>query len=147
APGPGQPLPAAVAGPVGRSLGVDPSPIRLHTDAKAASATESVGARAFAWGTDVYLGAGQQPTDLGLVAHEAAHVVQQQAGPALQLFPASSAGTTDALEHEAHAASAATVRGEPARVTGRTGGNRVQRSWLSRGFSAVASGVRAVAGA
>ena len=150
-PGPGQPLPAQVAGPVGSSLGVDPSPIRLHTDAKAADATASVGARAFAWGTDIYLGAGQQPTDLGLVAHEAAHVVQQQAGPALQLFPASAAGATDALEHEARAASAATVRGEPAPVTGRTGGPQVQRDWLPgwarRGVEAVASGARAVASA
>ena len=82
-----------------------------------------LGARAFAYGSHVFLGAGERPTDLGVVAHEVAHVVQQQgAGPRVQLF----SGGSSPLEVEAHAASAAVVQQRPFAVEGRTQ-PRVQR--------------------
>lgn len=121
-PGRGAPLHPAVRRPLAHSLGVDVAPVRVHTDPAAAAATRAVGARAFAYGTDVFLAQGERPTDLPLIAHEVAHVVQQQAAPAPQAFTASGVG----LEREAHATAAAVSQGEPATVEGRTGGPQVQ---------------------
>jgi len=121
--GAGGPLPPSVAGPISASLGVDVAPVRVHSDAKAADASAVLGARAFAFGSHVFLGAGERPTDLGVMAHEVAHVVQQQgAGPRVQLF----SGGSSPLEVEAHAASAAVVQQRPFAVQGRTQ-PRVQR--------------------
>ena len=124
--GAGRPLPSSVAGPISSSLGIDVSPVRVHSDAKAADASAMLGARAFAYGSHVFLGGGERPTDLGVVAHEVAHVVQQQgAGPRVQLF----SGGSSPLEVEAHAASAAVVQHRPFTVQGRTQ-PRVQRLGL-----------------
>ena len=121
--GAGGPLPPSVAGPISSSLGIDVTPVRVHSDAKAADASAVLGARAFAFGSHVFLGAGERPTDLGVMAHEVAHVVQQQgAGPRVQLF----SGGSSPLEVEAHAASAAVVQQRPFAVQGRTQ-PRVQR--------------------
>ena len=147
-PGPGAALPLQVARPIGASLGVDLSPVRLHTGREAARAADAASARAFTWGTEIFLGTGQQPTDLGLIAHEAAHVVQQQGGPAVQLF---TPGAGDAYEHEARAASSAVLSGSAITVRGRTPGPAVQRDWLPawarRGVEAVKSGASAVVSA
>lgn len=134
-------MPVQVARPISHSLGVDVSPVRIHSDARAAAAADAVQARAFAYGTGVYLGSGQRPTDVGLVAHEVAHVVQQQGGPALQMF--TSAGA-DPFEREAQSASAAVVGGRAARVSGRTAGPRIQRDSL---WGSIVSGAKAVGGA
>ena len=63
-------------------LGTDLGQMRVHTGPAAAEAAASVGARAFTLGHDVVLGAGESPTDLALMAHEATHVVQQTSGAA-----------------------------------------------------------------
>jgi hypothetical protein len=123
---PGRPLPASVAVPISSSLGVDVSPVRVHTDARAAGASEALNARAFAFGSHVFLGSGEQPTDLGLMAHEVSHVVQQASSPRVQLF---SPGGSDALEQEAHTAAAAVVQRRSFSVQGRTR-PRVQRLGL-----------------
>lgn len=146
-PGAGSPLPASVERPLSSSFGADLGPVRVHTDTRATGAADAIGARAFAWGSHVFLGRGEQATDVPLVAHEVAHVLQQQgAGPAVRLFSPASAAP---LEREAHAASAAAVRGERAAIGGRTGGPRIQRwpQWIERAGSAIASGARAVGGA
>jgi hypothetical protein len=125
--GQGKPLPVSVAEPISSSLGVDTSAVRVHTDASAAEASKSLGARAFAFGSHVFLGAGERPTDLNLMAHEVSHVVQQSAAPRVQLF---TPGGADPLELEAHRASAAVVRHRPFAVSGRVQ-PRVQRLGLS----------------
>ena len=51
------------------------------------------------------------------MAHEAAHVVQQQGAPTIQHY---THGGGDAYEHEAHQASAAVVRGQNFQVQQRT---------------------------
>src|SRR6266516_4640145 len=79
--GPGEPLPAQVRDPLGRSLGVDVSRVRIHRDERANKAAADLGVRAYAYGGDVYLARGESPTDLTLLAHEVAHVVQQRSGP------------------------------------------------------------------
>jgi hypothetical protein len=145
-PGLGAPLSPQVGAPIAAGLGVDVSPVRVHADAAAAGAAEAVSARAFTYGTHVYLGRGERSSDLGLVAHEVAHVVQQQGLPAVQLF----GGGPDAgpLEQEAQRAAAAVVRGESAAVVGRTT-PVVQRQfgWLRRAAGAVAGAVRSAASA
>jgi len=102
------------------------SPVRVHTDARAAGASEALNARAFAFGSHVFLGAGERPTDLGLIAHEVSHVVQQTSSPRVQLF---SPGGADPLEREAHTAATAVVQRRPFSVQGRTP-PRVQRLGL-----------------
>jgi len=115
--GTGMPLPVAVRNSLARTFAVDLSPIRVHTDAGAQRVVRSLGTRAFAYGNNIFLGPGEQPTDLRLMAHEVAHVVQQAGGVTLQHFTPSS---SNPLEHEAERASAAAVRGERFSVQQRT---------------------------
>ncbi len=76
--GAGQPLPADVRGQLERSMGVDLSDVRVHTDARAQRAARGMRARAFTHKKDIWLGPGESPSDKKLIAHEAAHVVQQE---------------------------------------------------------------------
>jgi hypothetical protein len=80
----GRPLPAAVRADLEDRLGYELSPVRLHTDPRAGAMAESLGARALTVGTDIYFGRGVNPESdagLGLLAHEATHVVQQGGAP------------------------------------------------------------------
>ena len=113
----GAPLPVAVRNSLARTFSVDLSPIRVHTDAAAQGVVRSLSTRAFAYGNHIFLGPGEQPTDLRLIAHEVAHVVQQSRGATLQHF---TPGGGDALEREAQAASSAAARGESFTVQQRT---------------------------
>jgi hypothetical protein len=126
--GPGGPVPAAVHRLVGDRLGTDLSAVRVHQDEPATMAADLLEVRAFTVGTHIFLGPGERPTDLPLMAHELTHVVQQQAAaPAVQLFTVSPG---DALEREANQASAT--------VTGRTGAPKVQgfsiTGWIADKF-------------
>jgi Domain of unknown function (DUF4157) len=58
-------------------FGVDFSHVQVHTDSGAVQMAEDVGAQAFAYGSDVYFGAGKSPGNNVLTAHELTHVVQQ----------------------------------------------------------------------
>jgi hypothetical protein len=123
----GSPLPKSVQVPLSRSLGVDLRGVRVHSDSHAQGQAQDLSARAFTFGNHVFLGRGESASDVGLMAHEAAHVVQQRGAPAIQRF---TPGTNDTLEREAHQASAAVVRGESFQVQQRTT-PRVQRWGLS----------------
>lgn len=151
--GSGDPLPSGVQSRLEGSLNLSLAPVRVHTDTHAARAAESLGARAFTYGTHIYFGAREQPSDLSLTAHEVTHVVQQQGRPVLQLCCTGKSGG-NAFEDEADTVSAAVGRGEPASVEGRTHGPQVQRSILGRirGAAssvggAIAGGARAIGGA
>lgn len=113
----GAPLPVAVKSPLTHSFSVDLTPIRVHTDARAQLTVRSFNTRAFAYGHNIFLGPGESPSDLRLMAHEVAHVVQQSRGAVIQNF---TTGRGDALEHEAERASAAAIRGEKFNVQQRT---------------------------
>jgi hypothetical protein len=63
-----------------RSFGVDASRVRVHDDHDAAVTTAALGARAFADGSHVWLGAGERESDRELLAHELAHVAQGEPG-------------------------------------------------------------------
>ncbi|MCW2540390.1 MAG: hypothetical protein JWN95_2115 [Frankiales bacterium] len=85
--GQGQPLPENLASGMGQAMGSDLSSVRLHTDGEAAQTAEAVQAEAFTVGNDIYFGEGRYSpgTNSGqrLIAHEAAHVVQQRQGSPL----------------------------------------------------------------
>lgn len=75
--GSGMPLLGEVQDHIESHLQADLSGVRVHADAGAASAADAMGARAFTHGSDVFLGSGERPSDMGLMAHELTHVVQQ----------------------------------------------------------------------
>jgi hypothetical protein len=127
APGAGSQLAEATRTALETSLEVPLDLIRVHADARTAAVVDNLGARAFTYGLHIFLGSGAQATDLGLMAHEVAHVVQQQGQPVLQMN--SEAATGDAFEQEAHNVSGAVRRGEHVSVHGRTGGSRLQGIW------------------
>lgn len=53
--------------------------IKVKADGESAELCEALGARAFANGADIWLGRGESIHDVGLMAHELTHVVQQGA--------------------------------------------------------------------
>jgi len=146
--GPGQPLHTSVRLPVEQSFGTNLSAVRVHEGPAAAALAGQYQARAFATGSAIVLGAGERASDLGLMAHESAHVVQQSRGfPTVQRAPLQGGGAGH-LESEASAASAAVLVGRPFTVTGRAPSGSIQRtSWWDRATSAVSGAVRSVAGA
>ncbi len=75
-------LPEELAKRLADELGVDAARIRLHTDDRAAAAAAKLSARAFTIGDDIYFAAGaydpHSEAGLELIAHEVAHVAQNQ---------------------------------------------------------------------
>jgi uncharacterized protein DUF4157 len=60
------------------AFGIDFSPVRLHSSHTAQKTVVQLGARAFAQGSNIWLGPGESESDRSLMAHELAHVVQQR---------------------------------------------------------------------
>ena len=120
----GAPLTPHVQEAIEKSLGVDLASVRLHSDPAAKKKAKSLSARAFTFGSHIFLGEGEHEGDVGLIAHEAAHVVQQQSGPAVHAW---SSDRSDRFEQEADNASSAVVRGESFSVRERVNTPRVQR--------------------
>jgi Domain of unknown function (DUF4157)/APOBEC-like N-terminal domain len=142
-PGPGDPLPAPVQVSLERSLGVPLASVRVHTDARSAAAAEALGARAFAFGPHIFLGATERATDVSLMAHEAAHVVQQRGAPVVHL---ASTDANDAFEREAQRAATAAVGGESLTVRERVSSPRVQRLGISDAFDYFADKANVIPG-
>ena len=76
--GRGSPLPEPVRAYMEPRFGVDFNQVRVHTGSNAIHMNQAVGAQAFTVGRDIYYGAGKEPTDLSLTAHELTHVLQQE---------------------------------------------------------------------
>jgi hypothetical protein len=97
-----------LAGSLSRHLGADLSAVRLHTGAAAAVA-QAGAKRAFAQGENIVLAASHLGTqETSLLAHEAAHVVQQRGGAGRV------GAATASLEAEAHRSAVAFTSGQPA---------------------------------
>jgi Domain of unknown function (DUF4157) len=92
---------AAIGGPLGDPL----DDVRIHTDDHADRLAESVSARAFTTGSDVYFARGEYNPGSSdgreLLAHELTHVVQQRG--AASSGPLQVSQPQDALELEAEA--------------------------------------------
>jgi hypothetical protein len=86
--GGGQAMPGALRAEMEAAFGADFGRVRLHTDARANQLSRSLAAEAFTTGRDVFFrrAAYDPASQRGreLVAHELAHVVQQEAQPAGQ---------------------------------------------------------------
>ena len=106
----GQSLPQSVRSFFEPRFGLDFSGVRIHTDARSASLSSSLNARAFTVGRHVAFGRGQfapnSHAGRWLIAHELAHVAQQSHVD--QMTPAS----RGALEAEADSAAQAVTAGE-----------------------------------
>jgi len=77
--GPGRPMHRGTRRTIERRGGVDLRGVRVHDGPRAQSAARTLQARAFTHGRNIWLGADASDRDLSLMAHEAAHVVQQGA--------------------------------------------------------------------
>lgn len=76
----GQPLPDFTRQTLESRMGADFSNVRIHTGPQAQQQAQDISARAFTSGSDVWLGAGESPYDVELMAHELTHVMQQREG-------------------------------------------------------------------
>ncbi len=103
--GAGSPLAPSTREQAAETLGDSLQDVRIHHDATADGLAQSVSARAFTTGSDIYFSSGEyQPgTSSGdeLLTHELAHVVQQRGAPTSGPLTVSEPG--DALETEAEA--------------------------------------------
>ena len=75
--GAGSPISPSTRNAIEPHMGADLSSARVHNDSNANKAAESISARAFTHGNDIFLGRGESENDAHLMAHEATHVVQQ----------------------------------------------------------------------
>jgi len=73
----GSPLNETVRSRVEPVLGTDLSAVRVHSNASAQDASQSLNALAFTHQNNVFLGKGQSASDTKLMAHELTHVAQQ----------------------------------------------------------------------
>jgi hypothetical protein len=134
--GAGQPLAPHIKEAIQNSLMVDLSSVRLHASTAAERKAQALSARAFTFGNDIFLGHGEHPTDLTLISHEAAHVIQQQhTAPAVQAW---SSDHTDRYEREADQAAAAVASGRSFAVCERVDSPRVQRLGISDALDYIA---------
>ncbi|HEY9601627.1 MAG TPA: DUF4157 domain-containing protein [Allocoleopsis sp.] len=86
--GSGQPLADNIREPIEQTFGADFSGVKVHTDSQSDQLNQSIQARAFTTGQDIFFRQGEyNPGSRGgqeLLAHELTHVVQQN-GSAVQL--------------------------------------------------------------
>ena len=84
--GSGRPLDSSVRSPIESSTGSDLGHVRVHDDSQARESAASINARAFTYGSDIWMGPGESTGDLRLMAHEATHVLQQGGDTAHRLL-------------------------------------------------------------
>ncbi|HUA27931.1 MAG TPA: DUF4157 domain-containing protein [Streptosporangiaceae bacterium] len=86
----GQPLPPSLREQFAGDLGIDFADVRVHADAHAGRAADSLDAKAFTIGRDVFFGPGRYapaaPDGRRLLAHELTHVVQQASGEPAEII-------------------------------------------------------------
>jgi hypothetical protein len=89
-PGTGHPVQASIRQRVEPVLGSSLSQVRVHSGHSAQRAAADIHAKAFTHQNHIYLGANQSHDDVGLMAHELTHTVQQSADqtPEVQRFEA-----------------------------------------------------------
>ncbi|MBL9135486.1 MAG: DUF4157 domain-containing protein [Verrucomicrobiales bacterium] len=119
--GAGVPLPIATRGWMESAFDQDFSGVRIHAGEAAARAANSLGARAFTVGQEMFFGRGEfEPSTREgrqLIAHELAHTVQQRHQPVAG--PGESASSAGA-ELEATAAARSAAEGHSTGVAART---------------------------
>jgi hypothetical protein len=109
--GSGQALDANTRGFFEQSLKADLSGVRIHTTPEAQDEAEKLSARAFTVGQDIVFAKGEyqpdKPEGRELLAHELAHVQQQQGGAARAVMRETGDETHDDAAHDDHPATPA----------------------------------------
>src|SRR6185436_18803927 len=126
--GGGEPMHSPTQGILESSYGANLHSVRVHTDSHGQDLAQSLSARAVTYGNHILLGPGERQTDLRLMAHETAHILQQRAAPAVHLWAPGEG--SNSYEHEAHQAADAVMRHEPFSVQQRTAEPQAQRLGL-----------------
>ncbi|OIB58853.1 DUF4157 domain-containing protein [Natrialba sp. SSL1] len=87
----GTPLDSPIQRALEERMDADFSNVRVHTGAKAAEAAEAIDAKAFTCGNDIVFNSGEYDTESPegqhLLAHELAHVKQQNGGATISMMP------------------------------------------------------------
>jgi hypothetical protein len=125
----GTPLDAGTQRTMGERFDCDFSNVRVHSDGQAADSARSLDALAYSFGSHVVFGQGQYspatPGGQQLLAHELAHVVQQD--DAGSHSGARQAADTSTLEHEADHAATSAMSGHTPAIGHRAAGPAVLR--------------------
>jgi hypothetical protein len=139
---PGRSLPTNVQAFMGARLGHDFSGVRVHTDGRAAESARAVDAAAYTVGNHVVLGHDDMDltnaTDRYLIAHELAHVAQQEPGMGRAQSLALGA-RSDAVEDHADGAARTVASGGRAVVHGRSSGAVLRRAGTPTGIKLAAA--------
>ena len=93
-PGGGRPLPGNMAESMGRHFDADFSGVRVHDSAQDRADADGLGAKAFTYGRDIFLGSGGSASDARLMGHELTHVVQQGGADGVRASPYGGTSTT-----------------------------------------------------
>ena len=101
--GSGMPIAESIRKPMEQSFGADFSGVRVHADAQSDQLNQSIQARAFTTGKDIFFRQGEyNPGSRGgqeLIAHELTHIVQQAGGTGkLQAQPDDASSGADPFE-------------------------------------------------
>jgi peptidoglycan/xylan/chitin deacetylase (PgdA/CDA1 family) len=111
---PGRPLDPHTRGLMEHRFGRSFGRVRVHTGAEASASARAVDAQAFSVGDDIVFGAGSyapgSPSGRGLLAHELAHVAQQERATGPELAPG---GADHAAERQADTMARAAAAGRP----------------------------------
>jgi hypothetical protein len=111
---PGNALESDVRGSLEQVVGSELSNVRVHTDARADSLARSFDATAFTTGSDIFFRSGmyspKSPEGLNLLAHEAAHTVQQAAGPVAGTTQTNGISLSDPMDQHERAADQTAAR-------------------------------------
>jgi len=127
--GGGEPMHSPTQSVLESSYSTNLHSVRVHTDSHGQDLAQSLSARAVTYGNHIFLGPGERQTDLRLMAHETAHVLQQRAAPAVHLWAPGEG--SNSYEHEAHQAADAVMRRESFSVQQQTSEPQAQRLGLS----------------
>lgn len=125
----GRPLDPGTRGEMEAAFGIDFGHVRLHDAAQAGGTADALGATALTHGADIHLGSQApsqaSPAGKALLAHELAHVVQQDRAGDQRAGMVSPAA--DSFEADAQHAAAAAHAGRPAQVAATGAPAAIQR--------------------
>ncbi|WP_049912443.1 eCIS core domain-containing protein [Natrialba hulunbeirensis] len=125
----GKPLDGPIQRALEERMDADFSSVRVHTGGKAAQAAEAIDAKAFTCGNNIVFNAGEYDTESPegqhLLAHELAHVKQQNGGATISMMPQEGADLEidpdPQLEREADQAAKEALSGEEPLTVNRLG--------------------------
>ncbi|HLP88507.1 MAG TPA: DUF4157 domain-containing protein [Nostocaceae cyanobacterium] len=142
--GGGQPLADNVRQPMERAFGADFSGVKVHTDARSDQMNQSIQARAFTTGQDLFFRSGEyNPGSRGgqeLIAHELTHVVQQGGASQVQTKPVQAVKTQGSSENISN------IQRSPVKVAQRASGLVVAKQGIMQNIPGGAKNLENVAG-